>query len=94
MLYLGGKCYHKPAFEQCEYSQLKARLQISPDGSDKIDELEEAMGYLQDERDKLKEENSALKAFKEYFDELYGKGQEVVPQTNIVQERLKHHHRS
>ena len=59
--YLSGKCCHKPAFEQCEYARLKDRLEIGPDGSDKIDELEDAMEYVRDERDRLKKEVQVLR---------------------------------
>lgn len=48
-----------------ENEQLKERLQISPFGDDKIDELEEAIENLKFQYDQLKKENEKLKDGKE-----------------------------
>ena len=37
-------------YERCEFNRMRDRLQIDPSGTDKIDELEEAIGYARPER--------------------------------------------
>ena len=45
-----GNCTDRLMYERCEFNRMKDRLQIDPSGSDKIDELEEAEGYVHPER--------------------------------------------
>lgn len=51
-----------------EIEQMKERLAVDPSGSDKIDELEEAIGFIEFERDNLKAENAGLHALLDWIE--------------------------
>lgn len=47
---LDGNCTDQLMYERCEFNRMKDRLQIDPSGSDKTDELEEALENVRPER--------------------------------------------